>query len=64
MRLSRFRVYEGWAEARPWRLIQPARGFDVAIGHRRGPSGRFWRGDGFLGLTALASLFGIAWRRW
>ena len=64
MRLSCFRVDKGGAEARAWRFMQPARGFDVAIRDGGQLAGRFRCGDDFLGLTALAALFGIARRHW
>jgi hypothetical protein len=64
MRLSRFRVNKGGAEARAWRFIQPARGFDIAVGNRRGFAGRLRRSDGFLGQTTLTALFRIARGYW
>ena len=64
MRLSRFRVDKGGAEARPWRLIEPAWGFDVAIGDRGGLAWRFPGGDYFLSLAALAAQFRVAWWQW
>jgi hypothetical protein len=54
MRLRGGWVYHGWAEPGALCIMRVARRFDIAIGDGCWPAGRFWRGDGFLALTALA----------
>ena len=62
MGLGRFRVDQRGAEARAWRLIKPAWGFDVAIGDRGGLAGWFGGGDDLRSLPALAAQFRVAGR--